>query len=193
MTTLAAFLPMLLWPGVAGQFMKYLPLTVIIVLSASLLTAMVFLPVVGSLIGKCDPETRRCSSVSARTRPWTTPGSAASWGSISASWDERSATRCWSSWRWGDWSAASSIPTQRIRPARSSSSRPSPSRQWSMCAAAAISPTRKSSPWCARWKNRHLGQRHRQRLHLCRHRYHRRRGARRQSRYPGRCHRPDPA
>ena len=58
MTTLAAFLPMLLWPGVAGQFMKYLPLTVIIVLSASLLTAMVFLPVVGSLIGKCDPENK---------------------------------------------------------------------------------------------------------------------------------------
>ena len=58
MTTLAAFLPMLLWPGVAGQFMKFLPLTVIIVLSASLLTAMVFLPVVGSLIGKSDDETR---------------------------------------------------------------------------------------------------------------------------------------
>jgi len=58
LTTLAAFLPMLLWPGVAGQFMKYLPLTVIIVLSASLLTAMVFLPVVGSLIGKCDPENK---------------------------------------------------------------------------------------------------------------------------------------
>ncbi len=58
LTTLAAFLPMLLWPGVAGQFMKYLPLTVIIVLSASLLTAMVFLPVVGSLIGKCDAENK---------------------------------------------------------------------------------------------------------------------------------------
>ena len=47
-TTLAAFLPMLLWPGVAGEFMSYLPIMVIIVLSASLLTALVFLPVTGA-------------------------------------------------------------------------------------------------------------------------------------------------
>ena len=51
-TTLAAFLPLLLWPGVSGEFMGFLPLTVIIVLSASLVTAMVFLPVLGSLFGK---------------------------------------------------------------------------------------------------------------------------------------------
>ncbi|WP_350333750.1 efflux RND transporter permease subunit [Coralliovum pocilloporae] len=46
-TTLAAFLPMLLWPGVPGEFMSYLPIMVIIVLSASLVTAMVFLPASG--------------------------------------------------------------------------------------------------------------------------------------------------
>ena len=51
-TTLAAFLPMLLWPGVVGEFMSYLPIMVIIVLSSALLTAMVFLPVTGSFIGK---------------------------------------------------------------------------------------------------------------------------------------------
>jgi multidrug efflux pump len=51
-TTLVAFLPMLLWPGVAGKFMSFLPFTVIIVLSASLLTAMVFLPVLGGLLGR---------------------------------------------------------------------------------------------------------------------------------------------
>ena len=51
-TTLAAFLPMLLWPGVPGEFMSYLPIMVIIVLSASLLTAMVFLPVTGALLGQ---------------------------------------------------------------------------------------------------------------------------------------------
>ncbi len=51
-TTLAAFLPLLLWPGVSGEFMGFLPLTVIIVLSASLVTAMIFLPVLGSLFGK---------------------------------------------------------------------------------------------------------------------------------------------
>ena len=46
-TTLAAFLPLLLWPGVVGEFMSYLPIMVIIVLSASLLTALVFVPVTG--------------------------------------------------------------------------------------------------------------------------------------------------
>ncbi|MCV6601064.1 MAG: efflux RND transporter permease subunit [Cohaesibacter sp.] len=51
-TTLAAFLPMLLWPGVSGEFMSYLPIMVIIVLSAALLTAMVFLPVTGGFIGR---------------------------------------------------------------------------------------------------------------------------------------------
>jgi multidrug efflux pump len=51
-TTLAAFLPMLLWPGVPGEFMSYLPIMVIIVLSASLLTALVFLPVTGALTAR---------------------------------------------------------------------------------------------------------------------------------------------
>lgn len=49
-TTLAAFLPMLLWPGVAGEFMSYLPIMVVIVLSASLLTALVFLPATGAVL-----------------------------------------------------------------------------------------------------------------------------------------------
>ncbi|MBO6549504.1 MAG: efflux RND transporter permease subunit [Rhizobiales bacterium] len=57
-TTLAAFLPLLLWPGVSGKFMSYLPLTVIFVLTASLITAMIFLPALGSLFGKnvSDPS-----------------------------------------------------------------------------------------------------------------------------------------
>lgn len=53
-TTLAAFLPMLLWPGVSGKFMSYLPITLIVVLSASLLTALIFLPVLGGLVGKAE-------------------------------------------------------------------------------------------------------------------------------------------
>lgn len=51
-TTLAAFLPMLFWPGVSGKFMSNLPVTVVIVLTASLLTAMILLPVLGSIFGK---------------------------------------------------------------------------------------------------------------------------------------------
>lgn len=49
-TTLIAFLPMLLWPGLPGEFMKYLPIMVIIVLSVALVTALVFLPVVGAVL-----------------------------------------------------------------------------------------------------------------------------------------------
>ena len=48
-TTLAVFIPLLFWPGTAGQFMRYLPATVIVTLTASLLMALVFVPVVGSL------------------------------------------------------------------------------------------------------------------------------------------------
>ncbi|MGM0564388.1 MAG: efflux RND transporter permease subunit [Pseudomonadota bacterium] len=48
-TTLAVFAPLLFWPGIAGQFMFYLPATVIITLLASLLMALFFVPVAGSL------------------------------------------------------------------------------------------------------------------------------------------------
>ena len=50
-TTLAAFMPLLLWPGVVGEFMSYLPVMVIIVLTSSLLTALVFIPTTGAMIG----------------------------------------------------------------------------------------------------------------------------------------------
>jgi len=51
-TTLAAFLPLMLWPGVSGKFMRYLPVTVFTVLSGSLVYALIFGPVLGSLFGK---------------------------------------------------------------------------------------------------------------------------------------------
>ncbi|MCD7059617.1 efflux RND transporter permease subunit [Pelagibacterium xiamenense] len=51
-TTIAAFLPLLLWPGIIGKFMSYLPLTVIVTLVASFITAMVFIPVVGGIVAR---------------------------------------------------------------------------------------------------------------------------------------------
>ena len=51
-TTLAAFAPLLFWPDIVGEFMKYMPLTLICVLSSSLLMALIFVPVMGSIIGK---------------------------------------------------------------------------------------------------------------------------------------------
>jgi multidrug efflux pump len=76
-TTLVAFLPMIFWPGVAGKFMSYLPLTVIIVLSASLLTAMVFLPVLGGLLGRT-----RISREEAKTAAQLSGGSHVDYDSI---------------------------------------------------------------------------------------------------------------
>jgi multidrug efflux pump len=51
-TTLAAFVPLALWPGTSGEFMKFLPITLIAVLSASLLMALVFVPTLGAIFGR---------------------------------------------------------------------------------------------------------------------------------------------
>jgi multidrug efflux pump subunit AcrB len=52
LTTLAAFSPMLFWPGIMGEFMSYLPLTLIVTLSSSLFVAMVINPALASLFMK---------------------------------------------------------------------------------------------------------------------------------------------
>ncbi len=51
-TRVAAFSPLLFWPGVVGEFMKYLPITLIATLSASLAVALFFTPTLGALLGK---------------------------------------------------------------------------------------------------------------------------------------------
>ncbi len=51
-TTLAAFLPLIFWPGIPGQFMSYLPVTVFTVLAGSLLYALLFGPVLGTVFGR---------------------------------------------------------------------------------------------------------------------------------------------
>jgi multidrug efflux pump len=48
LTTICAFGPMVMWPGIMGEFMKYLPITVVITLASSLLVAMIFNPVLCS-------------------------------------------------------------------------------------------------------------------------------------------------
>lgn len=49
-TTLTVFFPLLVWPGLVGEFMSFLPLTVIITLTASLFMALIFIPVLGGII-----------------------------------------------------------------------------------------------------------------------------------------------
>ncbi|MCF8467969.1 MAG: efflux RND transporter permease subunit [Sneathiella sp.] len=51
-TTLAVFMPLLFWPGVVGEFMKFLPITLITTLTGSLLMALIFVPTLGSVFGR---------------------------------------------------------------------------------------------------------------------------------------------
>ena len=48
LTTIAAFIPLLFWPGTTGGFMKYIPITVISVLGSSLAMALVVVPIIGT-------------------------------------------------------------------------------------------------------------------------------------------------
>ncbi len=68
-TTLCAFLPMLFWPGVPGQFMGWLPKTLIFVLSASLLVALIYLPVMGGIAGAISQRLDRVAD-RLRALPW---------------------------------------------------------------------------------------------------------------------------
>lgn len=58
-TRIAAFSPLLFWPGIVGEFMGYLPLTLIFTLSASILYALFFAPTLGSIFGKAVVEERK--------------------------------------------------------------------------------------------------------------------------------------
>ena len=55
-TTLAAFLPLILWEGIMGEFMKWLPITLIIVLSSSLFVALIINPMLISVYMKVVPK-----------------------------------------------------------------------------------------------------------------------------------------
>jgi len=76
-TTLSVFVPLLFWSGVVGEFMRFLPITVLLTLSASLLMALVFVPVVGGALGRRRPQTaaaKRLLHESERGDPRRLPG-----------------------------------------------------------------------------------------------------------------------
>ena len=58
-TTLCVFFPLLFWSGVVGEFMKFLPITVIFTLAASLFMALIFIPVMGGQIGKRQSQSAK--------------------------------------------------------------------------------------------------------------------------------------
>jgi len=51
-TTLAVFAPLLFWPDIIGDFMQYIPITVILTLSAALIANILVIPSIGSLVGR---------------------------------------------------------------------------------------------------------------------------------------------
>ena len=61
LTTVAAFFPLLFWTGIMGEFMKYLPITLIITLSSSLFVALVINPALASIF-LLPPHNRRSSN-----------------------------------------------------------------------------------------------------------------------------------
>ena len=69
-TTLCAFLPMLFWPGVPGEFMGMLPVTLIFVLSASLIVALIYLPVMGGVSGRMSRSFDHSSNWLRSRTPW---------------------------------------------------------------------------------------------------------------------------
>lgn len=69
-TTLCAFLPMLFWPGIPGEFMGMLPVTLIFVLSASLIVALIYLPVMGGVSGRLSRLFDRSSTWLRARTPW---------------------------------------------------------------------------------------------------------------------------
>jgi len=62
-TTLAAFVPLAFWEGNIGEFMKALPITLIIVLTSSLFVALVIIPVFSATFIKLDKDTNRPAQV----------------------------------------------------------------------------------------------------------------------------------
>jgi len=57
-TTLAAFVPLLFWPGIMGEFMKFLPITLLATLTASLAMALIFVPTLGAVLARRSPASR---------------------------------------------------------------------------------------------------------------------------------------
>ncbi|MDX1439966.1 MAG: efflux RND transporter permease subunit, partial [Rubricoccaceae bacterium] len=58
-TTVAVFIPMLFWPGIIGKFMGFLPMTLIVTLSASLFVALVINPVIAGFLIRLDSEIKK--------------------------------------------------------------------------------------------------------------------------------------
>ncbi|MFW6199394.1 MAG: efflux RND transporter permease subunit [Gemmatimonadota bacterium] len=66
LTTLAAFAPLLFWPGMVGEFMRYMPLTLIVTLSSSLFVALAIIPTFCAMFMRLEDEPRKPLNPNAR-------------------------------------------------------------------------------------------------------------------------------
>lgn len=73
-TTMAAFVPLLFWPGMIGQFMGLLPLTIILVLTASVAMALIFVPTIGSVMRRNDTGSETVDDEASLVDPETETG-----------------------------------------------------------------------------------------------------------------------
>lgn len=62
-TQLAAFLPLLFWPGVVGQFMRYMPISQFVTMAAALAMALIFVPALGAKFGRSGGGTEQSDAV----------------------------------------------------------------------------------------------------------------------------------
>ena len=72
-TTIAAFLPLLFWPGMVGEFMGYLPITLVVTLTSSLFVALVLIPTLCAMFMRLEGERRPPMT---RAMRWTLIGGA---------------------------------------------------------------------------------------------------------------------
>jgi multidrug efflux pump subunit AcrB len=73
LTTVAAFAPMMLWPGIIGKFMSYMPLTLIVTLTASLFVALIINPVITGYLVRL-PEEEEAAARRTKTKQQRTIG-----------------------------------------------------------------------------------------------------------------------
>ena len=151
-TTLAAFLPLLFWPGIVGEFMKFLPITLLATLTASLVMALIFVPV----LGRPDRQGRgrrpaHDAGCSRRPSTATRPADAASPASTCASCGAAAAPAGPGADRRAPCSRSASMPPMAPSAAASSSS-PRSSRRSRGCRStpAAICRRCERTGWCAR-------------------------------------------
>ena len=69
LTTLAAFFPMIFWPGIMGEFMKFLPITLVVTLSSSLFVALVINPALCAIFMKIKSDKSEAAQDNTDARP----------------------------------------------------------------------------------------------------------------------------